>query len=31
LNAAQVGTPAMTWSAPIAVRVARPTFRISRG
>ena len=29
LNAAQVGTPAMTWSAPVAVRVARPTFRIS--
>ena len=31
LNAAQVGTPAMTWSAPVAVRVARPTFKISRG
>ena len=31
LNAAQVGTPAMTWSAPVAVRVARPTFRISAG
>ena len=30
LNAAQVGTPAMTWSTPVAVRVARPTFRISR-
>jgi len=29
LNGAQVGTPAMTWSAPVAVRVARPTFRIS--
>jgi len=29
LNAAQVGTPAMTWSAPVAVKVARPTFRIS--
>jgi hypothetical protein len=29
LNAAQVGTPAMTWSAPVGVRVARPTFRIS--
>ena len=31
LNAAQVGTPAMTWSAPVAVRVVRPTFRISGG
>jgi hypothetical protein len=31
LNAAQVGTPAMTWSAPVAVRVVRPTFQISRG
>jgi hypothetical protein len=30
LNAAQVGTPAMTWSAPVAVKVARPTFTISR-
>jgi hypothetical protein len=30
LNPAQVGTPAMTWSAPVAVRIARPTFRISR-
>jgi len=30
LNAAQVGTPAMTWSAPVAVTVARPTFKISR-
>ena len=29
LNAAQVGTPAMTWSAPVAVKVVRPTFRIS--
>lgn len=29
LNAAQVGTPAMTWSAPVAVKVARPTFRVS--
>jgi len=29
LNAAQVGTPAMTWSAPAAVRVVRPTFRVS--
>jgi len=31
LNFAQVGTPAMTWSAPVAVRVVRPTFRISGG
>ncbi len=31
LNAAQVGTPAMTWSAPVAVKVVRPTFRISGG
>ena len=31
LNSAQVGTPAMTWSAPVAVKVVRPTFRISRG
>jgi hypothetical protein len=31
LNAAQVGTPAMTWSKPVAVKVARPTFQISRG
>jgi hypothetical protein len=29
LNGAQVGTPAMTWSAPVAIKVARPTFRIS--
>jgi hypothetical protein len=29
LNAAQVGTQAMTWSAPAAIRVVRPTFRIS--
>jgi hypothetical protein len=29
LNAAQVGTPAMTWSAPVAVRVVRPTFQIT--
>ena len=29
LNAAQVGTPAMSWSAPVAVKVVRPTFRIS--
>ena len=31
LNAAQVGTPAMTWSAPVAVKVVRPTFQISGG
>ena len=31
LNGAQVGTPAMTWSAPVAVRVVRPTFQIARG
>jgi hypothetical protein len=31
LNGAQVGTPAMTWSTPVAVRVVRPTFRISGG
>ena len=31
LNAAQVGTPAMTWSTPIAIRVVRPTFRIAGG
>jgi hypothetical protein len=29
LNAAQIGTPAMAWSAPVAVKVVRPTFRIS--
>jgi hypothetical protein len=29
LNTAQVGTTAMTWSAPVAVRVVRPTFRVS--
>lgn len=29
LNYAQVGTPTMTWSAPVAVKVAKPTFRIS--
>ncbi len=29
LNDAQIGTPAMTWSAPVAVKVVRPTFRIS--
>ena len=31
LNAAQVGTPAMTWSGPVAVKVVRPTFQIARG
>ncbi len=31
LNAAQVGTPAMTWSAPVGVRVVRPTFQIASG
>ncbi|HUG64122.1 MAG TPA: hypothetical protein VMK83_02795 [Gaiellaceae bacterium] len=31
LNSAQIGTPAMTWSAPVAVKVVRPTFRISGG
>ena len=31
LNAAQVGTPAMTWSALVSVKVVRPTFRISGG
>ncbi len=31
LNAAQVGTPAMTWSAPVAVKIVRPTFQITRG
>ena len=29
LNNTQVGTPAMTWSAPAAVRVVRPVFRVS--
>jgi hypothetical protein len=29
LNAAQVGTQAMTWSAPAAIRVVRPTFRVT--
>jgi hypothetical protein len=28
LNGAQVGTPAMTWSTPVAIKVAKPTFRI---
>jgi hypothetical protein len=31
LNDAQVGTPAMTWSASVAVKVVRPTFRITHG
>jgi hypothetical protein len=31
LNAAQVGNPAMTWSAPVRLRIVRPTFRVSRG
>jgi hypothetical protein len=31
LNAAQVGTPAMTWSAPVPVRVVRPRFSIAGG
>jgi hypothetical protein len=31
LNPAQIGTPAMTWSAPVAVKVVGPTFRISGG
>jgi hypothetical protein len=30
LNPVQVGTSAMTWSAPVSIRVARPTFRVSR-
>jgi hypothetical protein len=30
LNIAQVGTPTMTWSTPVAVKVARPTFQITR-
>jgi hypothetical protein len=30
LNTVQVGTSAMTWSVPVAVKVARPTFRVSR-
>lgn len=29
LNAAQVGTPAMTWSTPVAVKIARPIFKIA--
>jgi hypothetical protein len=31
LNPVQVGTSAMTWSRPVAIRVVRPTFRISGG
>jgi hypothetical protein len=31
LNPVQVGTSAMTWSHPVAIRVVRPTFRISGG
>ncbi|MFO7571753.1 MAG: hypothetical protein R6W48_04035 [Gaiellaceae bacterium] len=31
LNGVQVGTPAMTWSKPAAVKVVKPTFKISRG
>jgi hypothetical protein len=31
LNAAQVGTPAMTWSTPVALRIVNPTFRITHG
>jgi hypothetical protein len=31
LNPAQVGTPVMTWSAPVALKVVQPTFRVSRG
>jgi hypothetical protein len=31
LNGVQVGTAAMTWSRPVAIRVARPTFRITGG
>ncbi len=29
LNAAQVGTSAMTWSALVALRIAKPTFQIA--
>jgi hypothetical protein len=29
MNAAQIGVSAMTWSAPAAVRIVRPTFRIA--
>jgi hypothetical protein len=31
LNGVQIGTAAMTWSHPVAIRVARPTFRITGG
>jgi len=31
LNPVQVGTAEMTWSHPVSIRVARPTFRITRG
>ena len=30
MNAVQIGVSAMTWSKPVAVKVARPTFRVSR-
>jgi hypothetical protein len=30
VNVAQVGTPAMTWSAPVALKIVRPTFQIAR-
>jgi hypothetical protein len=29
LNAMQLGVSAMTWSKPVAVKVSRPTFRVS--
>jgi hypothetical protein len=29
LNSAQIGTPAMTWSAPASVKIVRPTFRVT--
>ncbi|HXF97053.1 MAG TPA: hypothetical protein VNJ46_00390 [Gaiellaceae bacterium] len=31
LNAAQVGTRAMAWSAPVELRIVRPTFAVARG
>lgn len=31
LNSAQIGTPAMTWSAPVAIKIVRPTFKIAGG
>lgn len=31
LNQAQVGTPAMTWSALVAVKIVKPTFQIAGG